>query len=78
MKAQFEKRAYKELLEYCSDHLFGQKDETDPARRKLFKTLYTLDGQQLDTLASLRSYCEDPTLNKVSSKKKVIIHDSTA
>ena len=24
MKAQFEKRAYKELLEYCADHLFGQ------------------------------------------------------
>ena len=79
MKAQFEKRAYKELLEYCSDHLFGQKDETDPARRKLFKTLYTLDGQQLDTLASLRTYCEDQsTLNKVSSRKKVIIHDSAA
>ena len=60
IKAQFEKRAYRELLEYCSDHLFGQKDEPDPARRKLFKTMYTLDGQPLDSLASLKAYCEEP------------------
>ena len=33
LKAQFEKRAYKELLEYCADHLFDQAHETDPTRR---------------------------------------------
>ena len=33
LKDRFEKRAYKELLEYCSDHLFNQAQETDPARR---------------------------------------------
>ena len=60
MKSEFEKRAYRELLEYCSDHLFDQKDETDPARRKLFKTMYTLDGQSLDSLALLKAYCEEP------------------
>ena len=73
MKAQFEKRAYKELLEYCSDHLFDQKDETDPARRKLFKSMFTLDGQKLETLANLKAYCEEPML--LQQKKKVLIHD---
>ena len=33
LKERFEKRAYKELLEYCADHLFNQAQETDPARR---------------------------------------------
>lgn len=73
MKAQFEKRAYKELLEYCSDHLFNQKDEQDPSRRKVFKTMFTLDGQPLETLKDLKEYCADATI--LRQKKKVIIHD---
>lgn len=43
-KAKFEKRAYKELLEFCADHLLNQKNERDPTRRKHFKTMYTLEG----------------------------------
>ena len=62
LEAQFEKRAYKELLEYCSDHLYDQADETDPSRRQLFKTVFTLDGQMLETLNDLKKYCVGPIL----------------
>lgn len=57
MKLNFQKRAYKELLEYCSDHILGQVGENDPARRKAFKMVYTLQGEPLDTLNDIRKYC---------------------
>ena len=46
-RIDFQKRAYKELLEYCSDHILGQANEHDPTRRQAFKTMYTLDGTML-------------------------------
>ncbi len=72
--AQFEKRAYKELLEYCSDHMFDKLNQDDPARRQSFKTIYTLEGAMLENLEDLKSYCEEP--NYLHKKKHVVLRNS--
>lgn len=46
----FQMRAYKELLEECS-RIMGRKFN--------YKTMYTLDGQQIETLTDLRKHCEE-------------------
>ena len=35
--------------------------------------MYTLDGQMLENLEQLKSYCEEPLT--LDQKKKVLIHD---
>ena len=72
LKAQFEKRAYKELLEYCSDHLFPTPVCAE--KKNLFKTMYTIDGTMLDTLEDLKSYCERPP--SAGLKKKVLLRET--
>ena len=69
MKLNFQKRAYKELLEYCSDHILNQAEENDPTRRKAFKMLYTPDGAPLKTLDEIRNYCQADSI--VTVKKMV-------
>lgn len=72
MKQNFQKRAYKELLEYCSDHILGQVEENDPSRREAFKMLYTLDGAPLKTLDDVRNYCQE---EKSQSPAKQLMSD---
>lgn len=50
------KRAYKELLEDCSR--FMQKKEP-------YKTMYTLEGEMLETMDDLRSFCEEKSHSRV-------------
>lgn len=47
---KFMKRAYKELLEDCA-RLMGTKQP--------YKTMYTLDGEMLETMDDLKSFCEE-------------------
>lgn len=57
---KLQRRAYQELLEFCSKHL-QKKGEAK------FKTLFTLGGYPLKSLMDLRNFCEkgDPEfLNK--------------
>ncbi len=54
------KRAYKELLEDCSR--FMQKKEP-------YKTMYTLDGEMLETMDDLRSFCEEESNGRVVNIK---------
>ncbi len=54
------KRAYKELLEDCSR--FMQKKEP-------YKTMYTLDGEMLETMDDLRSFCEEESQSRVVNIK---------
>lgn len=44
------KRAYKELLEDCA-RLMESKQP--------YKTMYTLDGEMLETMDDLRTFCEE-------------------
>ena len=75
MKIAFQKRAYKELLEYCSDHILGQADEQDPTRRVAFKTMYTLDGNSIENLDMLKTYCEEN--GYLHQRKKVLIREDS-
>lgn len=47
----------------------------DPAKPRLFKTMYTLEGEMLETLEELKSYCEDPLYR--TQVKKVTINDDS-
>ena len=58
--SKFMKRAYKELLEDCSR--FMQKKEP-------YKTMYTLDGEMLETMDDLRSFCEEESNCRVVNIK---------
>ena len=64
--AQMQKRAYQELLEFCSKHLH-KKGETK------FKTIYTLGGYPLKSLVDLRDFCEkgDPEFIKPQNNIKI-------
>ena len=55
--AKFMKRAYKELLEDCS-RLMGKGDT-------LYKTLYTLDGEMIETMDELKSLCETDEIREL-------------
>ena len=50
---RFLKRAYKELLEFCGDHM----KENELCESIPYKTLYTLDGVMLETMEDLKNYC---------------------
>jgi len=45
------KRAYKELLEECSKLMQS---------KVIYKTMYTLDGQPIETMDDLKSLCDQP------------------
>jgi len=47
----FMKRAYKELLEECSKLMQS---------KVIYKTMYTLDGQPIETMDDLKSLCDQP------------------
>ena len=49
------KRAYKELLEECT-RLMDKKE--------IYKTFYTLDGEMIETMDDLKSFCQDDSQSK--------------
>ena len=53
VNAKFQKRAYKELLEFCGDHM----KEHELKESVKYKTLYTLEGTQLETMEDLKNFC---------------------
>ena len=60
----FQKRAYKELLEFCAKKINHG--------RKPYKAIYTLDGQMLENMRDLVKFCED---SLSVNKKRVIIRE---
>lgn len=50
---KFQKRAYKELLEFCGDHFKKYEHEKSIP----YKMMYSLDGQKLESISDLKNFC---------------------